>query len=142
MRRLASGTDFHRAFFLASAPLVGTVFSVIGLSAARPASHSLPSRYLTGIAAAGGMAFINSMGSLGGYVGPWMVTVTNHEPSMCPQTRTTPSFLERILPSRPNRAAGKLSSRNRAFGAYRPPYRHFAAHNGSAASGILKKLCF
>jgi hypothetical protein len=59
---------------------------------------------------------------------------------MCPQTRTTPSFLERILPSRPNRAAGKLSSRNRAFGAYRPPYRHFAAHNGSAASGILKNF--
>jgi hypothetical protein len=67
-------------------------------------------------------------------------TVTNHKPSMCPQTRTTPSFLERILPSRPNRAAGKLSSRNRAFGAYRPPYRHFAAHNGSAASGILKNF--
>lgn len=59
---------------------------------------------------------------------------------MCPQTRTKPSFSERILSSRPNRAAGKLSSRNRAFGAYRPPYRHFVAHNGSAASGILKNF--
>jgi hypothetical protein len=67
-------------------------------------------------------------------------TVTNHESSMNPQTRTTPTFLERTLPSRPNRAAGKLSSRNRAFGAYRPPYRHFAAHNGPAASGILKNF--
>jgi MFS transporter, ACS family, tartrate transporter len=55
--------------------LIGMVFAVIGLSAARPAFYSLPSRYLTGIAAAGGMAFINSVGSLGGYVGPWMVGV-------------------------------------------------------------------
>ncbi|MCA7999058.1 hypothetical protein [Burkholderia metallica] len=59
---------------------------------------------------------------------------------MCPQTRTTPSFFKRILPSRPNRAAGKSSSRNRAFGAYRPPYRHFAEHNGPAASGIFKNF--
>jgi len=71
-----------------------------------------------------------------------LFTVTNHEPSMCPQTRTTPSFFERILPSRPNSAAGKLSSRNPAFSAYRPPCRHFAAHNSPAASGILQKFFF
>jgi hypothetical protein len=59
---------------------------------------------------------------------------------MFPQTRTTPSFLERILPPRPNRAADKLSSRNRAFGAYRPPYRHFAARNGPALSGIFQNF--
>ncbi|WP_147408590.1 hypothetical protein [Paraburkholderia fungorum] len=59
---------------------------------------------------------------------------------MSPQTHTTPSFLERILPSRPNRAAGKLSSRNRAFGACRPPYRHFAAHNGPVVSGMFKNF--
>ncbi|GAB7535767.1 MFS transporter [Burkholderia sp. 3C] len=55
--------------------LIGMVFGVIGLSAARPAFYSLPTRYLGGLAAAGGMAFINSVGSLGGYVGPWMVGV-------------------------------------------------------------------
>lgn len=59
---------------------------------------------------------------------------------MRPQTRTPPSFLERMLPSQPNRAAGKFSSRNRAFDAYRPPHRHFATHNGPAASGILENF--
>ncbi len=53
--------------------LIGITLGVIGLSSARPAFYSLPSRYLTGVAAAGGLAFINSVGSLGGYVGPWMV---------------------------------------------------------------------
>jgi ACS family tartrate transporter-like MFS transporter len=55
--------------------MFGIVIAVIGLSSARPAFYSLPSRYLTGMAAAGGMALINSIGSLGGYVGPWMVGV-------------------------------------------------------------------
>ena len=53
--------------------MFGLTVAVIGLSSVRPAFYSLPSRYLTGIAAAGGLAFINSVGSLGGYVGPWMV---------------------------------------------------------------------
>ncbi len=53
--------------------MFGLAVAVIGLSSVRPAFYSLPSRYLTGIAAAGGLAFINSVGSLGGYVGPWMV---------------------------------------------------------------------
>ena len=46
---------------------------MVGLSSVRPAFYSLPSRFLTGAAAAGGIAFINAVGSLGGYVGPWMV---------------------------------------------------------------------
>ena len=71
----AAGLIFAVVFSSLLPALVGMVFAVIGLSAARPAFYSLPSRYLTGIAAAGGMAFINSMGSLGGYVGPWMVGV-------------------------------------------------------------------
>ena len=33
----------------------------------------MPSLFLTGAAAAAGMAFINSIGNLGGYVGPFIV---------------------------------------------------------------------
>ena len=55
--------------------MIGMTFAVIGLSSARPAFYSLPSRYLTGAAAAGGMAFINSIGSLSGYVSPWIMGV-------------------------------------------------------------------
>jgi MFS family permease len=55
--------------------MIGMTFAVIGLSSARPAFYSLPSRYLTGAAAAGGMAFINSVGSLSGYVSPWIMGV-------------------------------------------------------------------
>jgi ACS family tartrate transporter-like MFS transporter len=31
---------------------------------------TIPTRFLTGIAAAGGLAFINSIGTFGGFVGP------------------------------------------------------------------------
>jgi ACS family tartrate transporter-like MFS transporter len=55
--------------------MIGMTLAVIGLSAARPAFFSLPSRYLTGATAAGGMAFINAVGSLSGYVSPWMMGV-------------------------------------------------------------------
>lgn len=53
--------------------MAGITLAVIGLSSVRPAFYSLPSRYLSGAAAAGGIALINAIGSLGGYVGPWMV---------------------------------------------------------------------
>ncbi|APG09975.1 hypothetical protein BKD09_16745 [Bradyrhizobium japonicum] len=53
--------------------MAGITMAVIGLSSVRPAFYSLPSRYLSGAAAAGGIALINAIGSLGGYVGPWMV---------------------------------------------------------------------
>jgi ACS family tartrate transporter-like MFS transporter len=55
--------------------MVGITLAVVGLSSARPAFYSLPSRYLTGATAAAGMAFINSVGSLSGYVSPWMMGV-------------------------------------------------------------------
>src|SRR5204862_4523064 len=34
---------------------------------------SLPSRFLTGASAAAGIAFINSLGNVGGFVGPYVV---------------------------------------------------------------------
>jgi ACS family tartrate transporter-like MFS transporter len=69
----ACGLTCSVAFESLAAALAGIVLAVVGLSAARPAFYSLPSRYLTGVAAAGGMALINATGSLGGYVGPWIV---------------------------------------------------------------------
>ncbi|OLL33265.1 hypothetical protein BTH42_02540 [Burkholderia sp. SRS-W-2-2016] len=71
----AVGLGFSVLFDALAPAMVGIVLAVIGLSSARPAFYSLPSRYLSGVAAAGGMAFINATGSLGGYVGPWMVGV-------------------------------------------------------------------
>jgi MFS transporter, ACS family, tartrate transporter len=55
--------------------MVGITLAVVGLSATRPAFYSLPARYLSGATAAAGMAFINSVGSLSGYVSPWMMGV-------------------------------------------------------------------
>ena len=71
----AAGLGFSIVFESLFPALIGITLGVIGLSSARPAFYSLPSRYLTGVAAAGGIAFINAVGSLGGYVGPWMVGV-------------------------------------------------------------------
>ena len=38
---------------------------------------SLPSQFLTGFSAASGIALINSVGSLGGFVGPYAIGVIN-----------------------------------------------------------------
>ncbi len=47
--------------------------ALIGITAARAIFWSIPTRFLTGLAAAGGLAFINSIGTLGGFAGPTMV---------------------------------------------------------------------
>jgi MFS family permease len=44
--------------------------SLIGLNAARAVFWTIPPRFLTGIASAGGLAFMNSVGTMGGFVGP------------------------------------------------------------------------
>lgn len=54
-------------------PLVGIAalcFVACGNLACQPVFWTLPSRFLTGVAAASGIAFINSMGNLGGFVAP------------------------------------------------------------------------
>jgi D-galactonate transporter len=45
----------------------------VGIFAALPVFWSLPTALLTGTAAAGGIAFINSIGNLGGFGGPYVV---------------------------------------------------------------------
>jgi ACS family tartrate transporter-like MFS transporter len=55
--------------------------SLIGINAARAIFWTIPPRFLTGIASAGGLAFINSVGTVGGFVGPalmgWLKDRTN-----------------------------------------------------------------
>jgi len=55
--------------------LIGFTLALIGVSAARAVFWTIPTRFLTGVAAAGGLAFINSIGTLGGFVGPSMMGV-------------------------------------------------------------------
>ena len=47
--------------------------ALVGLYGARPTFWPLPTMFLSGTAAAGGIALINSIGNLGGYVGPFLV---------------------------------------------------------------------
>jgi MFS transporter, ACS family, tartrate transporter len=47
--------------------------ATIGLYGSRPSFWPMPSRFLTGAAAAVGIALINSIGNLGGYIGPFIV---------------------------------------------------------------------
>jgi MFS transporter, ACS family, tartrate transporter len=47
--------------------------ATVGLYGSKPAFWPMPSAFLTGSAAAGGIALVNSIGNLGGYVGPFVV---------------------------------------------------------------------
>jgi MFS family permease len=48
-------------------------FTAFGLYAAQPILWTLPSRFLAGSSAAAGIAIINSIGNLGGYIGPFAI---------------------------------------------------------------------
>jgi ACS family tartrate transporter-like MFS transporter len=47
--------------------------AVTGVNGARAIFWTIPPRFLTGMAAAGGLAFINSIGTSGGFVGPYIM---------------------------------------------------------------------
>lgn len=49
--------------------------ALLGVNGARAIFWSIPPRFLSGLAAAGGLAFINSIGVLGGFVGPTIMGV-------------------------------------------------------------------
>jgi MFS family permease len=53
--------------------LMGFSAALVGITAARAIFWSIPTRFLTGVAAAGGLAFINSIGTVGGFAGPYMM---------------------------------------------------------------------
>lgn len=63
------------AAWLGTSPWAIAAMSVatIGLYGSRPCFWPMPSMFLTGAAAAGGIALINSLGNLGGYIGPFIV---------------------------------------------------------------------
>jgi len=60
-----SGSSFYA--------LAGLSLAVIGMYGSRVAFWPLPSQFLTGVAAASGIAMINATGNLGGYVGPFVI---------------------------------------------------------------------
>ncbi|MFZ3236349.1 MAG: MFS transporter [Stellaceae bacterium] len=53
--------------------LVGIVIAAIGLYGTKGPFWSMPTMFLTGTAAASGLAWINSLGNLGGFFGPTIV---------------------------------------------------------------------
>ncbi len=53
--------------------LAGMSIATIGIYGSRPTMWPMPSHFLTGASAAVGIALINSIGNLGGYVGPFVV---------------------------------------------------------------------
>jgi ACS family tartrate transporter-like MFS transporter len=60
---------FHGSYWAIAAMAIVAV----GSYGSRPSFWPMPSMFLTGAAAAAGIALINSIGNLGGYVGPFIV---------------------------------------------------------------------
>jgi ACS family tartrate transporter-like MFS transporter len=52
--------------------MVALTFAIIGSQCVAPVFWSIPNALLTGTAAAGGIAMINAVANLGGWIGPWM----------------------------------------------------------------------
>ena len=53
--------------------VIGFSLALVGVTAARAIFWAIPTRFLTGVAAAGGLAFINSVATTGGFFGPSMM---------------------------------------------------------------------
>jgi sugar phosphate permease len=53
--------------------LIDLTLALVGITAARGIFWAIPPRILTGAGAAAGLAFINSIGTFGGFVGPYMM---------------------------------------------------------------------
>jgi ACS family tartrate transporter-like MFS transporter len=50
--------------------LIGLTLALVGITSARAVFWTIPTRFMTGAGAASGLAFINSVGVIGGYFGP------------------------------------------------------------------------
>jgi MFS transporter, ACS family, tartrate transporter len=66
---LGVSTYFHELL----PAMTGITLALIGTIAGRTIFYTLPARFLSGEAAAGGLALINSIGALGGFAGPYLV---------------------------------------------------------------------
>jgi MFS family permease len=73
----AASIVFAQNFWMS---VLSIAVAVSGVNAARALFWTIPPRFLTGMAAAGGLAFINSIGTSGGFVGPtifgWLTDTT------------------------------------------------------------------
>lgn len=58
-----------------AAVMVPVTIAAVGIFCALPVFWALPTRFLTGAAAAGGIGLINSMGNLGGFAAPYITGV-------------------------------------------------------------------
>ena len=67
------GLVFSVVFTSLVPALAGLTLALIGTISARTVFYTIPQTFLTGAAAAGGLAFINSVGAAGGFFGPFMV---------------------------------------------------------------------
>jgi MFS transporter, ACS family, tartrate transporter len=70
-----AGTGFFLSVAFGSLwpAVAGVSVALIGMSGARPAIFCIPPCFLSGAAAAGGIALINSFGNLGGFLGPYVI---------------------------------------------------------------------
>jgi ACS family tartrate transporter-like MFS transporter len=66
-----------RAGSSASLAITGLSLAAFGVSAAKPPLWSLPTTFFGGTAAAASIGLINSLGTLGGFAGPYMIGSTN-----------------------------------------------------------------
>jgi len=69
------------ASYVSNDPIMflGLIFAVVGINAAYGPFYTLPSTFLAGPAAAGGIALIYSIGNLGGFVGPMILGISSQE---------------------------------------------------------------
>jgi predicted MFS family arabinose efflux permease len=75
---LGAGSLVVIALVLASSPLltlVALTLAIVGTMSAIPVFWQMPNRFLSGAAAAGGVALINSMANLAGFGAPWMLGI-------------------------------------------------------------------
>lgn len=57
--------------------IIGLSLTAFGVSGAKPPLWSLPTKFFAGTAAAASIGLINSLGTLGGFVGPYMIGSTS-----------------------------------------------------------------
>ncbi|CAM3745901.1 putative tartrate transporter [Pseudomonas reidholzensis] len=53
--------------------MIGITLALVGTISAKTIFYTLPAKFLSGQAAAGGIALINSIGAFGGFVGPYLM---------------------------------------------------------------------
>jgi ACS family tartrate transporter-like MFS transporter len=81
LAELFAALGFALAAFAPSDPIMflGLIFAIVGINAAYGPFYTLPSTFLGGPAAAGGIALIYSIGNLGSFAGPMILGLSSQE---------------------------------------------------------------